>query len=532
MVVAIDRKLLHGAETDLFKLVINGATPEQWGEWLRVPLEHALADGDMDLVTRLIDAGANTSAGWLGCAGRPLIGAAAAGGSKEAVVALLKAGAQKDVDIAFGEGETALQVAAALGAEDAARALLLAGAEATTTDNIGLSHIHVASAGGLNQLVGDLLLRGACPDSKDPDGESPLHLAAKGGHALTISALLISGAEKDSLNENDETPLFVAVCNDHLDAAEELLAFGADLGSDNADTSALEKAAEMGNGDMVEALLRHGALASAVNNDGGTALHVVNGVHVNSNAERIVRALVAAGAEIEACDDFGCTPLHNAASQFTADTARALLASGADIHAKNKTGYTALHTAVEDGSCEVARTLLEAGADPNASDNIKRTPLAIACADLNLEAFELLLRSGADETTAFVGSSEPDDSLVSKLKTFRAGLSILDMLDRAPADRSWRRRRSVVLCRLFPERVLLAKEIDPYSEFGENAEVQRPRSASTSEGDGEGDDCLDDDVVGCNRPHEAISGNDLGSLVGSVVGLGPDAVFRLVVGFL
>lgn len=54
-----DRSRLDGCEIELFELVRKAATPEQWKEWLRAPLEHSAADGNMELFTRLLDAGAD-----------------------------------------------------------------------------------------------------------------------------------------------------------------------------------------------------------------------------------------------------------------------------------------------------------------------------------------------------------------------------------------------------------------------------------------------------------------------------------------
>jgi len=60
------------------------------------------------------------------------------------------------------------------------------------------------------------------------------------------------------------------------------------------------------------------------------------------------------------------------------DVARLLLDRGADINAKNKNGWTPLHLAARDGHVYVARLLLERGADAGVRDNKGRTPLDVA----------------------------------------------------------------------------------------------------------------------------------------------------------
>ncbi|CAN0210536.1 unnamed protein product, partial [Ectocarpus sp. 12 AP-2014] len=42
-----ERSPVHGLECEIFKLVAHSATREQWAEWLRVPLEHAAARGNL-----------------------------------------------------------------------------------------------------------------------------------------------------------------------------------------------------------------------------------------------------------------------------------------------------------------------------------------------------------------------------------------------------------------------------------------------------------------------------------------------------
>lgn len=77
-----DRALLEGSEAIIFNLVRKGATAAQWAKWLRVPLEHAAAAGDGDLVNVLLSAGADGRAGWQGCNNRSLLCAAAEGGNE------------------------------------------------------------------------------------------------------------------------------------------------------------------------------------------------------------------------------------------------------------------------------------------------------------------------------------------------------------------------------------------------------------------------------------------------------------------
>lgn len=55
----------------IFSMVCNRATPKQWAEWLRAPLEHAAGTGNADLVDRLLKAGVDGSAEWKGCNGTP-----------------------------------------------------------------------------------------------------------------------------------------------------------------------------------------------------------------------------------------------------------------------------------------------------------------------------------------------------------------------------------------------------------------------------------------------------------------------------
>jgi ankyrin repeat protein len=103
-----------------------------------------------------------------------------------------------------------------------------------------------------------------------------------------------------------------------------------------------------------------------------------------------VEALVAKGADLDAKDKYGWTPLHRAVFNGKNDTAALLIAKGADVNARNHDGDTPLHKAVTK---ETAELLITKGADVNARNYDGETPLYKA---VNKEMAELLITKGAD----------------------------------------------------------------------------------------------------------------------------------------
>jgi ankyrin repeat protein len=165
--------------------------------------------------------------------------------------------------------------------------------------------------------------------------------------------------------------------------------------SSGASAAGTSVAAAAHEGDVagVRALLAAGADVNQPDSGGNPALlwAAYNG------APELVAALVKAGADANAANPFGVTPLLQASRTGDAATVRALLEGGADVARAVRDGETPLMAAARAGSVETARLLLEHGADVNAVEGLQNeTALMWATAEGHADVVDLLLTAGAD----------------------------------------------------------------------------------------------------------------------------------------
>jgi hypothetical protein len=140
--------------------------------------------------------------------------------------------------------------------------------------------------------------------------------------------------------------------------------------------------------DIAKELVTHGAHVSARNRRGAQPIHYASVGQPGSEMwdpraqAGIVAYLLGSGADPNAADKSGVTPLHRAVRTRCAAAARVLLENGADPRRKNGSGSTPLHLAVQNtgrsgsGSAaaseqqrEIIRLLLDHGARPGDTDS-------------------------------------------------------------------------------------------------------------------------------------------------------------------
>ena len=117
---------------------------------------------------------------------------------------------------------------------------------------------------------------------------------------------------------------------------------------------------------------------------------------IKSSRADYIRVLISEGANVNAKDKNGRTPLMYAAFiSSTPEIVQLLLEKGAELEARDTDGWTPLMIAAQFSSTpEIVQLLLEKGAEVNARSTDGRTPLMFA---RSAEIKQLLINAGAKE---------------------------------------------------------------------------------------------------------------------------------------
>ena len=129
--------------------------------------------------------------------------------------------------------------------------------------------------------------------------------------------------------------------------------------------------------------------------NGDTPLHIAS----SHGRTAIVNYLGCNGADVNAKDAHGRTPLHHVSNSFDEHAANDIInilsVRGAEVNSVDNRGTTPLHVAAEVGQYKTVMTLLKQGANPRMEDNDGRTALHCAQMAQSPETTQLLIKYGA-----------------------------------------------------------------------------------------------------------------------------------------
>ena len=216
--------------------------------------------------------------------------------------------------------------------------------------------------------------------------KTPMMRAAMNGRVQCMSILKAFGADEFAVDKSGATALHHAVLSNHVPAVEWLLE------TYPPSEVTRHRPSIMSRMDAANWRRSHRNLREVPDMTGLKPLHIA----AEHDMEGMVETLLAAGADMEAKNKQGRTPLIHAIIASSHDSFDTLLRSGARIDHTDAMGMSALHWAARSGQVAVIRTLLEKGAGRLDYDNAGYEPIHQAALGGHIPAVEALLTEGSD----------------------------------------------------------------------------------------------------------------------------------------
>ncbi len=287
------------------------------------------------------------------------------------------------------DGNTPLHTAAASGHGTAVSLLVERGSDVHAVNTLSQTPLHIASLQSSLEIAALLIEAHAPAEAADWTGNTPLHLAARRSADMT-ALLLEMGADANQQNSDGNTPLMTAIESRNEPAVRLLLAYGADMHMHNFNqVTPLQRALLAGA--VPTSWLVNPDTWMASDAHGNTALHIA--VQVGSSSD-VLEYCLKTGADTEAANRYGNTPLHDAMTASSLTAAAYLMNQGADLFAVNHMGKTPIDILFSRGTEDI-RSLLDP-ALVNRTDAQGNTLLHVASRSSLPDAASLLLSLGAD----------------------------------------------------------------------------------------------------------------------------------------
>lgn len=220
--------------------------------------------------------------------------------------------------------------------------------------------------------------------------ESEFLEAVKQGNASLVRQMLdAEPALATARAESGESAVLLSVYYGKDEVRELLLARSVPL-------DVFEAAAAGVRDTVAEWIKEDAGLVRAFSHDGFTPLHLA----AFFGRIPVVELLLSAGAPVNEVSQnpSALCPLHSAVAhrqpQVALEISRALIAAGADVNATQHGGWTPLHAAALHGNLPLVRVLLEAEAKAAAKNDTGQTPAGLAKTKNHKEVIALLAQRG------------------------------------------------------------------------------------------------------------------------------------------
>lgn len=269
----------------------------------------------------------------------------------------------------------------------------------------GITPLMFVLLNGNIEGVNVLLESGADPDVKDDEGDTAVTIAAGLKYSRFLENLLVKGGNANEKTPGLATTLMIASAAGFIENVRLVINANVDINArDMTGNTALTYAIYGKQTDIISLLLENGATKLIINNNGMSALDIINALDIPSDEKKRYEELL----QIKAADIFDdANTLELAKAAAFGDTARIiqLVNSGADVNAQGLGGVTPIVWALDKGNFEGFKALLKNHANPNIKNDNGLSPIFIAATLDDNRFLEESLANGGNIQTKGPGGS-------------------------------------------------------------------------------------------------------------------------------
>jgi ankyrin repeat protein len=321
-----------------------------------------------------------------------------------------------------GGGETALYAAAASGQCDAVHVLAGFNADVNSTDGTGHTALHTTSLYlGKLEMTRMLLFHGADPNILNWDRQNALWMTRMTKEPAQIAEFLLQNGAKMVVDIRRKTPLHNAGAVGSADLVSVLMSHGADIHAlDMNDSTPLHTAVvEPSSSAVIKRLIQYGANVEAKNNRGETPLACA----MEHQPAHVIEYMLQKGSDPKAMTRSGAPVLFEAVRRESVELIKILIHYGADLRAVNAEGQGLVQCACKTGNPALVKFLLSIGTEFNTADKKDCTALMTAVKTESVPIISMLLKMGANVSTA-----DKTKTTAMHLAAQRGSVVVTDML--------------------------------------------------------------------------------------------------------